>query len=407
MLFRKLCWIGAVGFLSYNLSRFPVIPLYAQSLGVRPELIGFVVAASTITGIPGKLLFGTLSDHWGRRRLLVASMVICSLVPFLYVFLSPGYALLLAIRFCHGLATAMLGPISRAVVADLAKENERGTKLGIYTGANMIGTTIAPMLGGWLLSRTGFRGPFLASGVFGMIALALALQWPKDRGTWHVARDSQAKQSGHGSRVTGHETRFLDGVRYVLKQPALRATGVVEASKFFATGAIEAFLPIYASTVAHLNETQIGILFGVQVLGTLLTKPIMGWLSDRIGRRPLIIWGLLAAASIVWFIPHTQVFQYLLIIALIYGVAAAAVTVSTAAFVTDLASPQSQLKTPSIYGSAHGVFGTMMDMGHASGPICAGIFVAHLGFQWTFLIFSFVLAFSAVVFSVVTSEKKR
>src|SRR3989338_9167090 len=122
MLFRKLCWIGAMGFLSYNLSRFPVIPLYAQSLGVRPELIGFVVAASTITVIPGKLLFGALSDHWGRRRLLVASMVICSLVPFLYVFLSPGYAPLLAIRFCHGLAAAMLGPVSRAVVADLAKE---------------------------------------------------------------------------------------------------------------------------------------------------------------------------------------------------------------------------------------------------------------------------------------------
>ncbi len=407
MLFRKLCWIGAMGFLSYNLSRFPIIPLYAQSLGVRPELIGFVVAASTITGIPGKLLFGTLSDHWGRRRLLVASMVICSLIPFLYVFLSPGYALLLAIRFCHGLATAMLGPVSRAVVADLAKENERGTKLGIYTGANMIGTTIAPMLGGWLLSRTGFKGPFIASGVFGMIALALALRWPKDHKQNHPhpipppSRGREFKENG-----------FFDGVRYILKQPALRATGVVEASKFFATGAIEAFLPIYASAVAHLNETQIGILFGVQVLGTLLTKPMMGWLSDRIGRRPLIIWGLLAAASLVWLIPHTQVFHLLVAIAVIYGVAAAAVTVSTAAFVTDLASggnsaSRGEAAPRPYYGSAHGVFGTMMDIGHAGGPICAGVFVAHLGFQWAFLIFSLVLASSAVVFSVVTSEKKR
>ncbi len=395
MLFRKLCWIGAMGFLSYNLSRFPVIPLYAQSLGVRPELIGFVVAASTITGIPGKLLFGTLSDHWGRRRLLVASMVICSLFPFLYVFLSPGYALLLAIRFCHGLATAMLGPVSRAVVADLAKENERGTRLGIYTGASMIGTTIAPMLGGWLLHHFGFRGPFLMSGIAGMVALTMAFQWPKDRPSSIVHRPSEKQKE-----------KFFDGVRYVLKQPALRATGVVEASKFFATGAIEAFLPIYASTVAHLNETQIGILFGVQVLGTLLTKPIMGWLSDRIGRRPLIICGLLAAASLVWLIPRTQVFHLLVAIAVIYGVAAAAVTVSTAAFVTDLAS-RGDSANRSYYGSAHGVFGTMMDIGHASGPICAGVFVAHLGFQWAFLIFSLVLAFSAVVFSVVTSEKKR
>ncbi|MBI1976592.1 MAG: MFS transporter, partial [Candidatus Omnitrophica bacterium] len=327
MLFRKLCWMGAVGFLSYNLSRFPVIPLYAQNLGVRPELIGFVVAASTITGIPGKILFGTLSDHWGRRRLLIASMMVCSLVPFFYVFLSPGYVLLLAIRFCHGLATAILGPVSRAVVADLSKENERGTKLGIYTGANMVGTTIAPMLGGWLLYHFGFRGPFLVSGIAGMIGLAIAFQWPKD----HPSNPPHPFDPST-------KVRFFDGVRYVLKQPSLRATGVVEASKFFATGAIEAFLPIYASTVAHLNETQIGVLFGVQVLGTLLTKPIMGWLSDRIGRRPLIIGGLFVAASLVWLIPHTQVFHLLMTIAGIYGVAAAAVTVSTAAFVTDLAS---------------------------------------------------------------------
>ena len=395
MLFRRLCWIGAIGFLSYNLSRFPVIPLYAQSLGVAPELIGFVVAASTITGIPGKLIFGTLSDHWGRRRLLIVSMMICSCVPFLYVLLSPGYAGLLAIRFCHGLATAILGPVSRAVVADLAKENERGTKLGIFTGANMVGTTIAPMLGGWLMGQVGFKGPFLASGIFGVVALSLALQWPKVSGLSPVTHDSKAS---HESQVTGHG--FFDGVRYVLKQPALRATGLVEGSQFFATGAIEAFLPIYASSIVGLSFSQIGVLFGVQVLGTLLTKPLMGWLSDRLGRPPLILSGLLLAASVLWLIPHTRIFAELVAIAMTYGVAAAAVTVSTAAFVTDLAA-----KTH--YGSAHGVFGTMMDIGHASGPICAGILVARIGYQGAFLVFTTLLVMAAIVFAIVLQQQKQ
>ncbi len=395
MLFRRLCWIGAIGFLSYNLSRFPVIPLYAQSLGVAPELIGFVVAASTITGIPGKLIFGTLSDHWGRRRFLIVSMMICSCVPFLYVLLSPGYAGLLAIRFCHGLATAILGPVSRAVVADLAKENERGTKLGIFTGANMVGTTIAPMLGGWLMGQVGFKGPFLASGIFGVVAFSLALQWPKVSGLSPVTHDSKAS---HESQVTGHG--FFDGVRYVLKQPALRATGLVEGSQFFATGAIEAFLPIYASSIVGLSFSQIGVLFGVQVLGTLLTKPLMGWLSDRLGRPPLILSGLLLAASVLWLIPHTRIFAGLVAIAMTYGVAAAAVTVSTAAFVTDLAA-----KTH--YGSAHGVFGTMMDIGHASGPICAGILVARIGYQGAFLVFTTLLVMAAIVFAIVLQQQKQ
>ena len=384
MLFRKLCWIGAISFLSYNLSRFPVLPLYAEHLGVGPEGIGFVVAASTMTGIPGKLIFGTLSDHWGRRRLMIASMVICSFMPFLYAVLTPGYSLLLMIRFCHGLATAILGPVSRAVVADLAKENKRGTMLGMYTGANMVGTAIAPMLGGWLLGQVGFKGPFLASGIFGMVALTLVLQWPKDPYPSSIVHRPQ-------DEIRSRERDFFHGVRFVLKQASLRAAGVVEASQFFATGAIEAFLPLYAKTIVGLGPAQIGILFGVQVLGTLLTKPLMGWLSDRIGRPPLILSGLLVAASVIWMIPHAGTFSLLLGIAVIYGAAAAAVTVSTAAFVTDLAA-----KTH--YGSAHGVFGTMMDIGHASGPICTGILVAHLGFKQAFFVLSCLLVSAAIVF---------
>ncbi len=80
--FILLCCVGLFAFVSYNLVRMPVLSLFAQSLGASPEAIGFIVSASTLTGVFLKWPAGALSDLYDRRWLLLVGLLAFALPPF-------------------------------------------------------------------------------------------------------------------------------------------------------------------------------------------------------------------------------------------------------------------------------------------------------------------------------------
>src|SRR3990167_4509866 len=84
--FVVLCMAGFFARMSYAMARTPLLPLFALSLGAEPKAIGFVVGASTITGIFFKLPSGTLSDIYGRYKMLLISIFVFAIVPFTYYF---------------------------------------------------------------------------------------------------------------------------------------------------------------------------------------------------------------------------------------------------------------------------------------------------------------------------------
>ena len=111
---RTLGLLSSAGFLawmSYEMIRSPVLALYAGSLGVGPAEIGFIVAASTITGIFVKFPAGALSDHLPRKRILLFGMAVFGFTPFVYL-LAANEIVLTVVRFFHGLATAVTSPLS-------------------------------------------------------------------------------------------------------------------------------------------------------------------------------------------------------------------------------------------------------------------------------------------------------
>src|SRR2546430_11447569 len=103
---------------------FPYTTLF-RSL---PELIGIIVAASTITGVFFKLPAGALSDVLGKKRMMVLGALFFALPRFLYPFVHDVWSLL-PLRFVHGFATAIFSPVASAYVAGLA-ERGRGARLG-------------------------------------------------------------------------------------------------------------------------------------------------------------------------------------------------------------------------------------------------------------------------------------
>lgn len=363
--FVLLCGIGTFCFISYNLVRMPVLALFAESLGAGPEAIGVVVSVSTLTGVIMKLPGGALSDLYGRRILMRTGVIAFGLPPFLYPFVSDLQTLTL-LRFLHGFATAIFAPSALATVAEMYQQR-RGTALGWYTASTQAGALLGPVLGGWLVYEAGFPTTFVTAGLFGftgmLLFFSLRLNPPPPRG--NKGPHALLADMWRGFRAVAHNRPVL-------------VTSVTDGAKMIANGALMAFLPIYGISVG-LNPGEVGLLFGIQGVTSLLSKPVMGRVSDLAGRRPLIFLGLLTCAGTFAVIPQVTALPILLALAAGFGFGEAVVTSSTSALVADL----SELKT---LGAGMGMQGTISDMGHASGPLLAGVLIALLSYQGAFAV---------------------
>lgn len=151
-----------------------------------------------------------------------------------------------------------------------------------------------------------------------------------------------------------------------------------------------AFLPLYGLSVG-LNPGEVGFLFTVQALTSFLSKPIMGRISDRVGRQPLILLGLLICAVTFISIPQVGSFPLLLLLSSGFGFGEAVVSSSSAALVAD----SSEFKR---LGAGMGMQGTVMDIGHASGPLLAGLLIAHVSYQGAFAVIAGIQLLAALGF---------
>lgn len=392
--FTSLCAVGFLARFSYALARNPVVPLFALFLGAGPEAIGVAVGISTVTGIFFKMPAGALSDVIGRRRTLLMGLMVFGVMPFSYLLIT-DYPLLILIRFLHGLATAIYGPVAMAVVADLAGAR-KGEWLSWFSSVTILGTLAGAPVGGFLLTyMTASPGPtlydfrlvFLWSGLAGIAALLLGL----------VALRGRETVAPHPGALKERLGRFLSGIKEVVSDRRVIITSNMEGLQNLTVGALEAFLPVYAIKVAKLNEFQAGLLWGVQVLTTILSKPVMGRMSDRWGRKVIIVAGMVLCAWSFAAIPLLTSFILLLCAAQVFGLGEALVTSSSAALVADVCQKKH-------FGAAMGAFGTIFDIGHATGPILAGLLIARFDYFISFVIIGSLLLFSIPVFILGVNE---
>ena len=185
--------------------------------------------------------------------------------------------------------------------------------------------------------------------------------------------------------------QFSDGIHEVVRNRRVLVASLAQAAQFFMNGSLTAFLPLYASEVLGMGAAAIGWMFAMQTLTTISTRPIVGALSDRAGRRGVIVTGLVTCSAAVWMIATTESASVLMAAVVAYGAGVAVTTAATSAYVTD-ASPRAR------YGAAHGVFGTIYDVGDAAGPILAGLLVAAWGYAPMFQLLSVAAIATALAF---------
>ncbi len=383
--FLLICTVGIFCFISYNMVRMPVLALFAESLGAGPERIGLIVSVSTLTGVLLKLPSGALSDIYGRRFLLRIGVVAFGLPPFLYPFITDLNALT-ALRFMHGLATAIFAPSALATVAELFRER-RGAALGTYTACTQSGALLGPFIGGYLVYAAGFNWSFVTAGIFGCIAIVLFYSLHLD-----VAQP-RVQQKGMQPLLA----EMWKGFVIVARNRKVLITSSTDGAKMIANGALMAFLPLYG-VASGLNPGEVGLLFTVQAATSFFSKPIMGRVSDSMGRQPLIVIGLLICAATFVCMPHVALFPVLLLLSAGFGFGEAVVSSSSSALVAD----SSEFKT---LGAGMGMQGTIMDIGHASGPLLAGVLIERMSYTSAFAIIASIQLVAAGLFWVTMRNK--
>jgi predicted MFS family arabinose efflux permease len=133
-----------------------------------------------------------------------------------------------------------------------------------------------------------FHSVFIACAISGVLAFAVCLLLPGE------TRTADGGKPGF--------PQFLGALRVVWANRGILLTSLVEAAQFLVFGAVEAFLALYAAA-AGIPAWQIGVILGIQLISVVVVKPLMGALSDRRGRRAIILPGLLLGAVSVALLP--------------------------------------------------------------------------------------------------------
>jgi MFS family permease len=384
--------------LSYQMARTPVLPLFAENLGATPQLIGMVVAASTVTGVLFKLPAGALSDLLGRRRVMLLGAVFFAVPPFFYPVVEDA-GTLLVLRFVHGFATAIFGPVASAYVAGLG-EAGRGARLGWFSSANDVGATAGPLIGGLILFATAsFTMSYLLVGVLGVLALGLVWLVPvaetateTRKPAAETAPEAETRKPAAETTLAAQAAEFWAGLRDVMTTPAVLTAAAAEATLYLGFGAFLGFLPLYGRTVG-LDDAEIAVVLAVQLSIAVAAKPLTGRISDRIGRKPVIVLGLLASAAALPLLFRATSFAGLVAIVPLLGLGIAAVTPATNALIADLVATRR-------LGTGMGVFGTIWDIGEAAGPILAGVLIGQIGYGPAFDALAAITVVVALIFAV-------
>jgi MFS family permease len=379
MQFVNLAAMDLLARTGYQMGKSPLLPLFAAALGAGPEMTGIVVAISTTTGLISTPPIGTLSDRYGRFRLLLIGTAFFAFMPFLYLFIqTPAH--LFFLRVIHGFATAIYGPVVSALVADMFQQR-RGEYMGWYHSTRTASYLLGPLLGGFVLFYADFRMAWVAVGVLGLAAFLPAMT---------------LRKTGHPPTRTEERTNPLTFVHYqllkVVKNPGLLSLGIVEASLYLGLRASKAFLPLYAVSIG-LNPAKIGLILSIQVAATLFAQPIGGYFSDRFGRRPVILTGLALVTVGLPLIFITQVFYVMALLSVVLGLGEAAIMPSIISLGTELCVQGN-------YGSTLGVLDAMDNIGKALGPIIAGLLIGLFGYVACFTMIAGLLLLVAGVFSV-------
>lgn len=341
----------------------PILPLYAQSFGVNVFMVGLMVAAYGIARIFMDIPAGRLADRFGRRTVMISGALLM-VVSSLGNAVAGAFWQVVVMRLIQGAGSALYVTAAQTALADLSTPRTRGQLLSLHQGSHQIGSTFGPAAGGFLAEFLGLRAPFFAfAGIAAVAALWAYLRIPE---TSHQKVSNVLPPTPGTANVHRRDKPSASVVRILLMDVSFILIAFISLNNFLGHGgAQQTILPLYATEYLGLTEGQLGLAMTVIGVGNLITTFMAGWLSDRFGRKTVLVPGtIMLGLSFGLFAVSGNVWVFVLAAALT-GIARGFSGSVPAAYAADIAPPGK-------FGATLGIYRTFGDIGFAIGPLLAG-----------------------------------
>jgi MFS family permease len=282
-----------------RMSPLYLAPFFVPEFHLAPPQIGMLASVLAITWAISTFFLGALSDQVGRKRVLIPAVFAFSILSWLSGWVH-SFSQLLWIRGLMGLAEGPTWSIMTALIEESSDVRRRGRNIGfVVSAAALVGLAAAPVLTTQVAVRWGWRSAFFLAGVPGLLMGALIWKFVKEPP--HDAEKALGKPSIED---------YLAILRYRnMWLCCLGAAGFM--SWLFA---LNVFAPLYITEVAHQSPTVMGRLLGATGLGSFFLGFLLPGLSDRIGRRPVLLFSAAISAVIplAFLVPSLYVYPLLL-----------------------------------------------------------------------------------------------
>jgi MFS family permease len=374
-------------------SILPAIAEQEFQLAARTAVLSFIVVfgiAKALTNYGA----GRLSDHVGRKHVLVAGWLVAAPVPFVLMW-APTWNWILFANLLLGVSQGLTWSTTVIMKIDLVGPTQRGLAMGLNECAGYLALAASALATGWIAARYGVRPQPFYLGV-GFVIAGLALSAFLVRETrHHVSHESTllaalAPEDRLGARRVFWRTTLLDANLSSVSQAGL----VNNLNDGMAWG----LFPL-VFTGAGMNLAQVGLLAAVYPAVWSVAQVATGALSDRTGRKALIVWGMWIQAIGIAVVTLGHTFAAFAAGAVLLGIGTAMVYPTLLAAIGDVAHP-------SWRASAVGVYRLWRDLGYAVGALVAGLTADAFGLQAAMWLIAALTLASGVVSAVRMSETR-
>ena len=354
----------------------PFLPLYAEEYGPSPVMFGLLMASFSLMQFLFAPVLGRLSDRYGRRPVLLVSLV-GSVFGYLLFAFAGSIAMLFLSRIVDGISGGNIST-AQAVIADITDEKDRARGMGLIGAAFGLGFICGPGIGG-LLADVATWLPGVAAATTSAVAFVLVLlRLPETLDT--------------EMRGTARARRFgLKSLSEALAHPVVGLCLAMIFLVIFAFANFETTFAQFGRLRFQLSTSQIGWLFVYAgVLGAVIQGGLAGALVRRFGEGPLVAVGTFLSFVALGVLPYVDRQSWLLVtlalLAVGHGIAAPSLSALT-----------SKLVAREEVGGVMGVYQSLSSLGRIVGPFWGELVYGSLGFEWPYRTGSvFMLAASVV-----------
>jgi MFS family permease len=324
------------------------LPIMASALDPSGVLVGLVVSAWFFSRIFLEFPAGILSDRIGHRRLLIFGIALSCLGPLLCSTATNIWVLIIG-RGIWGLGTSLYFMNNMALLMRILPQNVRGRSLGLFQGIEFLGSFVGAPIGAFLAIYFSFNQVFYFTLALTLFSLVVAWRSGSLRGF------EDHKNSASMPSMQDILAIFKNlGIMIVCVSTLLRMLTM--------QGVFQTVLQIYLKNELAFGLEAIGLVVSMKILGQVPALIAAGILSDKIGRRPILLIGFGISAVSFLLLTQFQSFEALLLLNILAGVGEGLDMTTLMALLTDI--------TPlNFRGGTIGIYRTFMDIGGFAGPI--------------------------------------